>query len=190
MTSVENAYGNSNLSVVILKIGIAFLFACCGYWISYLMGGESVFAKWLSAPFLGPTIFGGIQWIFWIVLSKEICGKYYGIVTALFMTGFYLMTEPWFSVVVPVWYSVIGIISGFLIGYLTERFNGAVGLSAFMVFNWICFYLFAKYPSWGPQYTIDGVIIAFIISIISGFIGDIVARYIAKFIKPYFQSIA
>ncbi|XRO77005.1 hypothetical protein ACO3VM_00280 [Methanocaldococcus sp. 10A] len=193
MTSVSTVSGNVNehtpiVSNSIAKLGVSFLFASIGYFISIAAGGESTFASWLHAPFLGPAIFGGIYYIFWIVLAKELCGKYYGIVVSLLLASFYLLEGPWFSIVVPTWYSIIGIISALIMGYLTERFNGAVGLAVFMIINWICYYTIAVYPHWSSYYTLSGVIIALILSIVSGFVGDYVARYMAKYIRSYYFS--
>ncbi|AEH06067.1 hypothetical protein [Methanothermococcus okinawensis] len=187
MTSVSNVSGNVSTSAFI-KFAIAFVLACCGYYISILMGGEASLSSWIHAPFLGPAIFGGIQWIFWVVLGKELCGKYYGIVIALLMAGFYLMVQPWFNIVSPTWYSIVGVISAIVLGYLTEKYNGAVGLASFVIINWACFAGLAQYPTWSSAYTYSGLGIAFVLSIVSGYVGDIVAKYIAKYLKPHLES--
>ncbi|WP_292460603.1 hypothetical protein [Methanothermococcus sp.] len=186
MTSANAVSGSNILANDIAKFGISFIFACIGYFISIGMGGEAVFSSWLHAPFLGPAIFGGLIYIFWISLAKELCGKYYGIVVSVLIVSFFLMVGPWFSVVDPTWYGIIGIISALIMGYLTERYNGAVGLASFMIINWACFYGLAVYPSWSPTYTISGLGIAFVLSIVSGYVGDYVAKFVAKYAKSYF----
>ncbi|ADC68994.1 conserved hypothetical protein [Methanocaldococcus sp. FS406-22] len=183
MPSAENVYGK--LYNDLTKFAIVYFLALIGYF-SSLFSVESLWYNLfhIRAPFLGMVLFGGFYYIIWIVIAKEVCGKYYGVMVATLIACFALLASPWFGVSNPPWFGVVGLISFIIMGYLTERFNGAVGLPAAVIINWTVFWAFNP-DVFAARYSISALVITFILSIISGFIGDYIGKYLGKVLKNY-----
>ncbi len=134
-----------------------------------------------TVPFKSLAIFGGFFVVFWVVLSYRLCGKWYGVITALLAVSMCLLVSPWFGVIKPDWFSIFGIISFFALGILTETTNGGFGNLACMLINWGAAYAFHVAPV-----TLFGLITMSIAAFISGLVGDLIGRKVADIVSTAF----
>ncbi|ACX72322.1 MAG: hypothetical protein GXN95_05825 [Methanococci archaeon] len=181
MSSANNVYGK--LYTDLTKFAIVYFLALIGYF-SSLFSIESLWYNLfhIRAPFLGMVLFGGFYYILWIVIAKEVCGKYYGVLTATLIACFALIASPWFGVSNPPWFGIVGLTSFIIMGYLTERYNGAVGLPVAVIINWAVFWAFNP-DVFAARYSVSALVITFILSIVSGFIGDYIGRIVGRYLK-------
>jgi len=139
----------------------------------------------LYIPASGTAILGGLTITYWVVLSELLYERGSAIITTLTLTGLLLITSPWYGIINPPWFSVIGLISLILMGlmiYIGKLLNhiilfSAVGLLLMHTTTWIGMIL-TKIIN--PEVTL---IILSIMSIISGAIGGILAKITIKYLK-------
>ena len=80
----------------------------------------------LFIPASGTAIFGGLTMVLWIVFSELLYGYGASIITSLTLIGLLLVTAPWYGVVKPPWFSLVGLISVIVMGtiiYVGVRSN-------------------------------------------------------------------
>ncbi len=136
---------------------------------------ESIFP--FNAPFKNIAVLGGFLIVFWVVLAYRACGKGYGIATAVFAVSFCLFVSPWYGVITPYWFSVVGFISFLVLGVLTEFFNGGVGNLACIAINWAAVALLGI-----VKLSAVGVVVLGALAFVSGYLGDFAARRAVKVI--------
>jgi len=166
------------------KLGLAFCSALCSFLINIYPIRSILNALGFKVPFLGLALFGGFVFVFWISISYRMLGKNYGVITALLIVSLCLLVSPWYGITNPEWFGVYGLISFFLMGFLTERLNGGFGNSVCLLINWLA--LGYHHNIW-VQADLGIALIA--ISFISGFVGNKLALVIVKlFYKPIQRS--
>ncbi len=132
----------------------------------------------LKAPFKNISVLGGFLIVFWVSLAYRSCGRGYGIATALLAISFCLFVSPWYDVIKPYWFSLVGFISFLALGILTEYVNGGVANLVCILINWF-FAVFAGIVEFHPiAFAILGVV-----AFISGYVGDYVAGKAINLIK-------
>jgi len=136
---------------------------------------ESIFP--FKTPFKNIAVLGGFLIVFWVVLAYRACGKGYGIATAVFAVSFCLFVSPWYGVITPYWFSVVGFISFLVLGILTEYVNGGAGNLACIAINWLAVAALGI-----VKMSLAGVAVMGAIAFISGYIGDLAARKAVKVI--------
>ena len=157
------------------KLSLAFCSAFCSFLINIYPIKSILNALVFKVPFLGLALLGGFVFVFWISLSYRMLGKNYGIITALLIASLCLLISPWYGITSPEWFGVYGLISFFLMGFLTERLNGGFGNTVCLLINWLA--LGYHHNIW-VQTDLGIALIA--ISFISGFVGDKLASIIVK----------
>ncbi len=132
----------------------------------------------LNAPFKCISVLGGFLIVFWVALAYKLCGKGYGIMTALLAISFCLLVSPWFGVINPYWFSAIGFISFLVLGILVEHVNGGVANLACTTINWMGVLISGIVKFHLVDFAILGMI-----AFLSGYAGDLVATLIIKYVK-------
>ena len=161
------------------------IFLLCSYASFLLLVFVDV--KWLvdkiplTVPFKSLAVFGGFFVVFWVVLARRLCGKFYGVFTAILAVSMCLLVSPWFGVTKPEWFSVFGLISFLALGVLTEAFNGGVGNLACSLINWAGAFAFHV-----ANVTFEGVIVMSVVAFASGYIGDLIARRFSELLRTAF----
>ncbi len=169
MRSVEGVFGK------------VLVFLLCSYISFSLLVYLNV--KWLvdkiplTVPFKSLAVFGGIFVVLWVAIAREICGKGFGILTAISSVSLCLLVSPWFGIVRPEWFSVFGILSFFFLGLGTDYLNGGVGNLSCMLVNWIGVYVLHV-----AKITLMGVVFMGIVAFLSGLLGDEMAKKIVSFL--------
>ena len=133
----------------------------------------------LDIPFKGLAILGGFTVVFWVVLAKELCGRWYGVLTSLTSISMCLLVSPWFGVVNPPWFSVIGFLSFLILGLVTETISGALGNLSCLLMNWISSYLLGI-----ARFSFPGLILFSAIAALSGYAGERLARLTVRVMSP------
>jgi len=131
MKSAKIAFGEFE------KLLIAFLCSVLAFLMFKLPVREFFSFLAVEVPFKGLAVVGGFTIVFWISLAYRLCGKYYGIATALLVASLCLIANPWFNIYTPEWFSIYGLISFLFLGILTEKLNGGFGFSGFILVNWV-----------------------------------------------------
>jgi len=134
---------------------------------------ESIFP--FKAPFKNIAVLGGFLIVFWVVLAYRMCGRGYGIATAVFAVSFCLFVSPWYGVITPYWFSVVGFVSFLILGILVEYTNGGFANLACIAVDWAAVELLGI-----VRLSIEGVIILGVIAFISGYAGDFAARKVVE----------
>ncbi len=133
----------------------------------------------LKAPFKNLAVLGFLT-VFWISLPYRFCGRGYGIATALLSVSFCLFVSPWYGVVKPYWFSVVGFFSFLLLGVLTEYVNGGIGNLACISLNWTAA-LYAGIVKISPEAAVVLGVLAFV----SGYAGDIAAKRVVRYLVTH-----
>ena len=75
----------------------------------------------IPGPAAGMALFGGIIFVLWICLARQITGKKYsGIITSVLIASICLLIHPWYGVMSPTWFSIYGIIALLCMGVMVE----------------------------------------------------------------------
>ncbi len=122
-----------------IKLGFAFLFAGISVGLSIALPSGSL-ARYLhisSIPCLGLGILSGPLYVLWISLAYRMCGRWYGVTTAVLISSFLLLSGPWYGITNPSWFGVYGLISFIVLGLVTERINGGVASVGCLAINWL-----------------------------------------------------
>lgn len=179
MRSAENVSGDFSAWEKLL------IFIACSYasftLLIYLNVKSLVDQIPVTVPFKSLAVFGGFFVIFWVVLSYRLCGKWYGVFTALLTVSMCLLVSPWFGIIRPEWFSVFGLISFTVLGFATEISNGGIGNLLCMLINWGAAYMFHV-----ASITLIGVLIMSAVAFVSGYIGDMLGKKVAKIISTVF----
>jgi len=133
----------------------------------------------LRAPFKNLSVLGFLT-VFWISLPYRFCGRGYGIATALLSVSFCLFVSPWYGVVEPYWFSVVGFFSFLLLGMLTEYINGGIGNLVCISLNWAGA-LYADIVKISPEAAVIFGILAFV----SGYAGDFAAKKVVRYLTTH-----
>ncbi len=170
MKSARDAHGEIYELVGI--ISLAFL----GYMLSYLIPSGSVRkVLGIEAPCLGLALFGGVIYVFWISLAKEVFGKWRGVIVSALTVSFLLISEPWYGVTTPYYFGIFGFLSFLAMGFLTEVLNGGFGIVSCVLINWFAF-VFFKGVSLSPSTAVVLIAISFVV----GYAFDRLAKKVSE----------
>ena len=129
----------------------------------------------LELPFKSIAVFGGIMYILWIRLARDLCGSGYGVAAALLISSLCLATSPWFGVTSPWWFSVYGVLSFLVAAILIEKNLGFASNACFCLVNWIAAWVHDVSPV-----SALGLGIGLCIAFASGLLGDLAGRAVAR----------
>jgi hypothetical protein len=175
MKYAESVYGNTgSLEKILISVICAYIVFTLLTYLKLKPVLEAVIP--LNAPFKNISVLGGFLVVFWVVLAYRVCGRGYGIVTALLSVSFCLFVSPWYGVVDPYWFSVVGFASFLLLGLLTEYINGGAGNLACIALNWIAA-IYAGIVKMSPDMIVLGVV-----AFVSGYVGDLTARKLIELV--------
>ncbi len=156
-------------------VGI-FTIAFLSYMLSYLIPSGSVGrVLGINVPCLGLALFGGIIYVFWISLAKEVFGKWRGVIVSALTVSFLLISEPWYGVTTPYYFGIFGFISFIAMGLLTEILNGGFGIVSCVLINWFAF-VFFKGISLSASVATALIVVSFIV----GYVFDKLAKKVPK----------
>jgi len=160
-----------------------FLLATISLTLSYFspFGNLSELLNIRTIPCLGLGILSGVFYIFWIALAREIYGKGWGFVVSVLIVSFLLLAGPWYGVVEPQYFGVFGFLSFALMGIATDFINGGVGSIICLLVNWIAF---GYFKGFFPKPILLAVL-TLIVTFISGFSFDMLAKIVKKRIITY-----
>ncbi len=136
----------------------------------------------LVAPFKSLAIVGGFLYVFWVSLSHRLCGRGFGVVTALAAVSMCLLTAPWYGVTSPYYYSVFGLASFLAMGILTEYLNGGFGNLACLLINWVSAYAYNV-----AKVSLIGVLALVPVAFASGLAGDYAARGLYRIVSKWIR---
>lgn len=174
MRSARDVHGE-----VYKLVGI-FSIAFLSYMLSYFVPSGSV-GKVLGihAPCLGLAIFGGLIYVFWISLAREVFGRWSGVVVSVLTVSFILMSEPWYGVTSPYYFGIFGFLSFLSMGILTEFWNGGLGMASCVLINWFAFAYFKGLYT-NPLMATSLLAIAFVVGYISDKLAKVVPKLFSK----------
>ncbi len=129
----------------------------------------------LELPFKSIAVFGGVMYILWIRLARDLCGSGYGIATALLIASLCLATSPWFGVTNPWWFSVYGIASFLAAAILIEKNLGFASNACFCLINWAAAWIHGVSPV-----SAVGLGVGIGIALTSGWAGDLAGIAVAR----------
>ncbi len=179
MKSVESVSGKIPEA---LKVVISVVLAYISFLITIYVNVKPILDSLIpfNVPFKILPVLGGFWYVLWISLAYRIAGRLYGIITALLIVSFCLISGPWFGIIKVSWFSVVGFISFLVLGILTELFNGGVANVVCTAINWLGYY-----ASLHRYMSPIGIVVLLIVAFLSGLAGDYAGRGIAKLVKTY-----
>lgn len=138
----------------------------------------------IPGPCAGMALLGGFIFVLWVHLSLLLTGKRWsGLATAILIACICLFFQPWYGITSPSWFSVYALISLSALGISVELLRkgkilgGGVGNLLCLVINWLAIGFHAH--TWAEAKFVPLLLAA---SFISGILGSLIARGIAKFL--------
>ena len=141
----------------------------------------------IPGPAAGMALLGGVIFVLWISLARQITGKKYsGIATSVIIASICLFIHPWYGVRDPSWFSFYGIVGlacmGAIIEFMPRSYwrgvvGGGLGNLCCLVITWAAIGVHAD--TWIPKEWAPFLILG---AIISGGIGALIAKGITRMI--------
>jgi len=141
----------------------------------------------IPGPAAGMALLGGVIFVLWISLARQITGKKYsGIVTSVIIASICLFIHPWYGVVSPSWFSLYGIVGLGCMGAIIELMSrsywrsiigGGLGSLSCLLITWLAIGFHAG--TWVPKEWAPFLILG---AITSGGIGVLIGQGITRMI--------
>ena len=141
----------------------------------------------VPGPAAGMALFGGLIFVLWISLTRQITGKKYsGIITSIIIASFCLFIHPWYGVVEPFWFSLYGIVGLGCMGLIIELMSrsywwgvvgGGLGNLCCLVITWLAigFHTHIWVSTEAASFLVLG-------AIVSGSVGVLIAQVVSRMV--------
>lgn len=177
---MKNSFFNFNEWLLILIFGL-----CGALMNSFIPLRDLLKGINMTGPTKGMVLFGGFFFVMWVYLGRSVTGKRHaGLATAILLISFCLFLSPWYGVTSPSWFSLYGLFALVALGIWVELLygkwdwlGGGLGNLFCLGITWLAFGFHRHI--WADA---KRAALPLVVAFISGILGVLCGRVIAKFI--------